>query len=100
MRFPSSRPLPFTLDDAGTPAAPSLRHPVVAVPPVRRDPRLSPPPQLAREPRAPTLPPPLSHASKGGVIQPSGVAMIKLANGTRWIDGVLARVAKMAVRRP
>ena len=31
---------------------------------------------------------------------PEPVAMIKLANGTRWIDGVLARVAKMAVRRP
>ena len=30
---------------------------------------------------------------------PEPVAMIRLANGTRWIDGVLARVAKMAVRR-
>jgi hypothetical protein len=30
---------------------------------------------------------------------PEPVAMIKLANGTLWIDGVLARVAKMAVRR-
>ena len=30
---------------------------------------------------------------------PEPVAMIRLANGTRWIDGVLARVAKMAIRR-
>lgn len=30
---------------------------------------------------------------------PEPVATIRLANGTKWIDGVLARVAKMAVRR-
>ena len=30
---------------------------------------------------------------------PEPVAMIRLANGTHWMDGVLARVAKMAIRR-
>ena len=93
MKFPSSRPLPFTLDDAGAPSyaaasspnpSPSVRHPVVAVPPVRRDPRLSPPPQLAREGRVPTLPPP-SIAAPGtkvdGIVQPSGVAIVKIVDG-------------------
>jgi uncharacterized protein (AIM24 family) len=96
-QIPSPKPPAFAVDKAGVP---SLRHPVVAVPPVRGGGRLEPPPEtfehrktlpppLHKPPTAP--PPPASELTaqssvdfpsrRGLVVHPSGVALVRTVEG-------------------
>lgn len=111
-KIPSPKPPAFAADDAGVPSF--LRHPVVAVPPVRGG-RLEPPPEplehrktlpppLHKPPtKPPTAPPPpvselaaqssVDFPSKSGLaVHPSGVALVRTADGT---PGFSARLEAM-----